>query len=148
MKTHLSTENTPARPSLVGPLRAFLAVALASVLVSQVRAVNVDSEIVLLVDVTRPGLSDSQFSQLMDGYASAFTSSNVIDSIQSGYYGRVAVSMMFYGNTGNQTTGIQWMEIGSLSQAQQFAAIARSLTMPFVVGNADIGSALMAATLS
>jgi hypothetical protein len=148
MKSHPPTECAPARPSLVGPLRFLLPVALASALASQARAVNVDSEIVLLVDVTRPGLSDTQFSQLMDGYASAFTSTNVIDSIQSGYYGRVAVSMMFYGNTNTQIAGIQWMEIGSLSQAQQFAAIARSLTMPFVTGSADVGAALTAATLT
>lgn len=148
MKTHPLTERAAVRPSLVGPLRFLLPVALASVLASQARAVNVDSEIVLLVDVTRPGLSDTQFSQLMDGYASAFTSVDVIDSIQSGYYGRVAVSMMFYGNTNTQIAGIQWMEIGSLSQAQQFAALARSLTMPFATGTADVGAALSAATLT
>jgi hypothetical protein len=148
MKAHPTTKHVPGRLSLAGPLRSFLPVALASAWVSQAHAVDVDSEIILLVDVTRPGLSDTQFGQLMDGYASAFTSSNVIDSIQSGYYGRVAVSMMFYGNTSTQISGIQWMEIGSLSQAQQFAAIARSLTMPFVVGTADVGAALTAATLS
>ncbi len=147
MKTHPLIER-PFRPSLAGSARSFTIVALALSWVYQARAVNVDSEIVLLVDVTRPGLSSTQFSQLMDGYATAFTSTDVIDSIQSGYYGRVAVSMMFYGNSSTQITGIEWMEIGSLSQAQQFAALARSLTMPFAVGVADVGTALTAATLS
>lgn len=115
---------------------------------NEVRALNVDSEIVLLVDITKPGLTENQFDLLMDGYANAFTSGTVIDSIQSGYYGRVAVSMMFYGNTSTQLTGIPWMAIGSLSQAEQFAVLARSMTMPLSNGQADVGAALTAAAQS
>lgn len=112
------------------------------------RAENVDSELVLLVDITRPGLSQTQFSQLMDGYATAFTSTQVLDSIQSGEFGRIAVSMMFYGNSSTQMVGIPWMEIGSLTQAQQFASLARSMTMPFSISTADLGAALTAASIS
>lgn len=147
MKTH--PYRSLARPaSLPGWLWVLATGFLVAVPLHHARAVDVDSEIVLLVDVTKPGLSDTQFSLLMDGYANAFTSSSVIDSIQSGYYGRVAVSMMFYGNASTQITGIPWMEIGSLSQAQQFASIARGLTMPTVNGVANVGAALTAATLS
>jgi hypothetical protein len=115
---------------------------------AETRAETVDSEMVLLVDITRPGLSTTQFNQLMDGYATAFTSTQVLDSIQSGHYGRIAVSMMFYGNSSTQIVGIPWMEIGNLSQAQQFATLARSLTMPFSVSTADLGAALNAASIS
>lgn len=147
MKTH--PYRSVARPaSLPGWLWVLATGFLVAVPLYQARAIDVDSEIVLLVDVTKPGLSDTQFSLLMDGYANAFTSSSVIDSIQSGYYGRVAVSMMFYGNTATQLTGIPWMEIGSLSQAQQFASLARSMTMPISTGTADVGAALTAAALS
>lgn len=112
------------------------------------RAENVDSELVLLVDITRPGLSQTQFSQLMDGYATAFTSTQVLDSIQSGEFGRIAVSMMFYGNASTQIVGIPWMEIGNLTQAQQFASLARSMVMPFSVSTADLGAGLTAAAIS
>lgn len=121
---------------------------LLSLLPSVAKAEAVDSEIVLLVDITRPGLSNTQFNQLMNGYATAFSSTEVIDSIQSGSYGRVAVSMMFYGNSSTQVVGIPWMMIGNMTQAQQFAALARNLTMPFSVSTANVGAAITAATLS
>lgn len=111
-------------------------------------AESVDSEIVLLVDITRPGLSSTEFTRLMDGYATAFTSTQIMDSIQSGNYGRIAVSMMFFGNSSTQVTGIPWMEIGNTTQAQQFANLARNVVRPFSVANPDVGSALTAATFS
>jgi hypothetical protein len=128
-----------ARTTVLGALMGSLAIG---------RAENVDSELVLLVDITRPGLSQTQFSQLMDGYATAFTSTQVLDSIQSGEFGRIAVSMMFYGNTSTQIVGIPWMEIGNMTQAQQFASLARSMVMPFSVSTADLGAGLTAATIS
>lgn len=128
--------------------RAVLTGSLLSLLPSVAQAEAVDSEIVLLVDITRPGLSNTQFNQLMNGYASAFSSTAVIDSIQSGSYGRIAVSMMFYGNSSTQLVGIPWMMIGNMTQAQQFAALARNLTMPFSVSTANVGAAITAATLS
>lgn len=147
MKTkHLPTHG--GRKSRRSFARAVLAGSLLSLLPSAVSAEAVDSEIVLLVDITRPGLSNTQFNQLMNGYATAFSSTQVMDSIQSGSYGRIAVSMMFYGNSSTQLVGIPWMMIGNMTQAQQFAALARNLTMPFSVSTANVGAAITAATLS
>lgn len=115
---------------------------------AQVSAETVDSEILLLVDITRPGLSSFEFNRLMDGYATAFTTTQIMDSIQSGAYGRIAVSMMFFGNSNTQVVGIPWMEIGNTTQAQQFANLARNVNRPFSVANPDVGSALTAATFS
>lgn len=112
------------------------------------RAENVDSELLLLVDITRSGLSNTEFSSLMDGYANAFTSTEVLDSIQSGAHGRIAVSMMFYGNSSTQTTGIPWMMIGSLAEAQAFANLARGIQQPTSNSNSDLAAALGVATLS
>ena len=109
-------------------------------------AESVDSEILLLVDITRPELSQREFERLMDGYATSFSSSQVLDSIQSGNYGRIAVSMMFFGQASLQVVGIPWMSIGNASQAQQFADLARSVTRPMTIFNSDIGAALNAAT--
>lgn len=121
---------------------------LASAWLSSAHAENVDSEIVLLVDITRPGLNDSQFNQLMDGYATAFSSSDVLNSIQSGAYGRIAVSMMFFGDNTTQVTGIPWMMIGNLTEAQQFASLVRNVARPFSVASPDVAAGLAAATLS
>lgn len=144
--THTLMPRRESRPQL--SLAMAMAICSLAACLAETRAETVDSEMVLLVDITRPGLSTTQFNQLMDGYATAFTSTQVLDSIQSGHYGRIAVSMMFYGNSSTQIVGIPWMEIGNLSQAQQFAALARSLTMPFSVSTADLGAALNAATIS
>jgi hypothetical protein len=121
---------------------------LASAWLAQAHAENVDSEIVLLVDITQSGLNDSQFSQLMEGYATAFSSSDVLNSIQSGAYGRVAVSLIFFGNGSIQTTGVPWMKIGNLTDAQQFASLVRTVARPFSATSPDVGAGLAAATLS
>ncbi|MCU0749371.1 MAG: DUF1194 domain-containing protein [Akkermansiaceae bacterium] len=109
-------------------------------------AESVDSEILLLVDITRPELSQREFERLMDGYATSFSSSQVLDSIQSGNYGRIAVSMMFFGQSSLQVVGIPWMSIGNASQAQQFADLARSVVRPMTIFNSNVAAALNAAT--
>lgn len=144
--THTLMPRRESRPQL--SLALAMAMCSLAACLAETRAETVDSEMVLLVDITRPGLSTTQFNQLMDGYATAFTSSQVLDSIQSGQYGRIAVSMMFYGNSSTQIVGIPWMEIGNLTQAQQFATLARSLAMPFSVSSADLGTALTTASMS
>jgi hypothetical protein len=121
---------------------------LASAWLAQVHAENVDSEIVLLVDITQSGLNNSQFSQLMEGYATAFSSSDILNSIQSGAYGRVAVSMMFFGDNSTQITGVPWMKIGNLTEAQQFASLVRNVARPSSATSPDVGAGLAAATLS
>lgn len=114
----------------------------------QAHALAVDSELVLLVDVSQSGLSRRQFSTLMDAYASSFSSSQVLSSIQSGAYGRIAVSLMFYGNTTTQQVGIPWMLIGNASDAANFATLARSVTRPVSTGSAAPVPALSTATTS
>lgn len=114
----------------------------------QAYALAVDSELVLLVDVSQSGLNQRQFSTLMGAYASSFSSSQVLNSIQSGAYGRIAVSLMFYGNTATQQVGIPWMMIGSATDAANFATLARSVTRPVSTGSAAPVPALAAATLS
>lgn len=107
----------------------------------------VDSELVLLIDITSRGFNSTEFNQVMNGYATAFTSSQVLNSIQSGLYGKIAVSLMFYGNTSTQVVGIPWMTIGNSVEAQTFATLARAVNQPFASGSPSIVSALTATTL-
>jgi hypothetical protein len=143
MKTshHPEIQVTPFRRGFVRAMSVGIA---AAGWLAQARAESVDSEILLLVDVSRPALSNPEFNRLMDGYASAFSSSEVLDSIQSGRYGRIAVSMMFYGPSNLQIVGIPWMSIGSTSQAQQFADLARSISRPSILANGNVAAALTA----
>lgn len=115
---------------------------------SKAEAELVDSELVLLVDITPRGLNASEFDQVMESYATAFTSSQVLDSIQSGAYGRIAVSLMFYGNASTQVVGIPWMSIGNSVEAETFAALARAVNRPFSIGSPSVSTALTFATAS
>lgn len=149
MKTSLKTAiKKRGRNPILSWLRAVPLGLLGFTWITPVQAENVDSEILLLVDITRPGLNQSQFERLMDGYADAFTSNDVMDSIQSGAYGRIAVSMMFFGESSTQIVGIPWMSIGNATEALQFASLAQSVSRPFQTTNSDIAAAITAATLS
>jgi hypothetical protein len=115
---------------------------------SEARATPVDAELVLLVDISRSGTTQTQFNTLMSAYASSFTSSQVLNSIQSGQYGRIAVSLQFYGGTTIQRVGIPWMSIGNSTEAANFAALARSVVRPVSSGASAVAPALTFASRS
>ncbi len=115
---------------------------------SRSQALAVDSELVLLVDVVRPEMSNGMFNQLMNSYASTFTSTQFLDSIQSGVTGSIAVSVMFYGGSNLQTTAVPWMSIGNASDAQTFASLIQSATRPSTFDYSNPATALNAATAS
>ncbi len=131
---------------LVGAMS--LGIVSAGCLTQAVQAENVDSEIVLLVDIVRPELSKNEFSRLMTGYANAFTSSQVLDSIQSGVYGRIAVSMVLFGGPSTQVVGIPWMMIGSAADAHSFAVMLENVTRPNTFDFSDAGAGLTVAAAS
>jgi len=111
----------------------------------QALAVSVDSELLLLVDSTQRGLNNRDFDAMLDSYADAFTSTAVLNSIQSGAYGRIAVSLMFFGNSGTQSVGIPWMSIGSAAEAETFALLLKAVNRPASPGAIDIPAGLLAA---
>jgi hypothetical protein len=136
-------------PFFRSPLLCLMPLGIATLcLLPRAEAVDVDSELVLLVDITPRGLNAGEFDQVMESYATAFTSTQVLDSIQAGAYGRIAVSLMLYGNSSTQQVGIPWMMIGSASEAEQFAALARGVARPFSIGSPSISAAVQAAALS
>jgi hypothetical protein len=149
MKTSQKQTNlTPGRRSYL-PWVAVLSLGIAVPgWLATLSAESVDSELVLLVDIVRPELSNSEFNRLMNGYADTFTSSQVLDSIQSGAYGRIAVSMMLYGGASTQVVGIPWMSISNASEAAGFADLVRNVTRPSTFAYSDPGPALAAATAS
>ncbi len=114
----------------------------------QAYALAVDSELILLVDVSQSGLNKSDFDSVLSGYASALSSSQVLNSIQSGTHGRIAVSLMLYGNSTSQQVGIPWMSIGSAAEAAQFATLAGNVNKPNSAGFPSTGAAIAAAAAS
>lgn len=140
----------PLSRGLLSQLPSFLALSLVAGFgcSGQAKAVAVDSEILLLVDVSSAGLRQNQFTTLMDAYAASFTSAEVLNSIQSGETGRIAVSLMFYGNSSIQQVGIPWMSIANATDAANFASLANNLTRPVSGGSSAPVPALSAATQS
>jgi hypothetical protein len=114
----------------------------------QARAVAVDKELVLLVDVSQSGLNSKDFDSLLESYTSAFSSAQVLNAIQSGKYGSIAVSLMMYGSSSVQQVGIPWMSIANAADAANFGSIASKISKPNAAGFPAVGSALVAASAS
>jgi hypothetical protein len=114
----------------------------------QVHALAVDKEFVLLVDVSNSGLKKTEFDSLMTSYSSALSSTQVLNSIQAGTHGRIAVSLMLYAGPSFQQVGIPWMSISGAADAAQFTALATALNKPNGAGKAGAGAAITTARTS
>lgn len=106
-----------------------------------VSADPVDAELVLLVDVTR-SVSNAEFGQLMESFAQTFESAGVVDAIQAGTTGALAVSLVFYSHRNRQAVGVDWMQISDANSAATFAAALRATSRPFRQNQTGIANAL------
>jgi hypothetical protein len=82
--------------------------------------VEVDLELVLAVDVSRSMDVDEQRLQ-RDGYVAAFRHPEVIQAIQSGAIGRIAVTYFEWAGPGFQTMIAPWTVISNAREAAAFA---------------------------
>ena len=115
---------------------------------NQARAEVVDTELLLLVDVSMPGLSQAEFDSTLASFAVTFTDTQVLNAIQSGENGSIAISLLFYGNAVTQVVGVPWMSIGNAMEAAQFASLVTNLTRPTSLGFSSPAEALIAGTES
>ncbi len=90
-------------------------------------AVPVDVELQLLIDVS-DSIDRGELIQQLQGYASALQDPDVLDAIQSGPNGSVAVQLIFWGGFLDssptetlQVIGTDWTHIDSLASAEAFA---------------------------
>ena len=104
------------------------------------RAERVDAELVLLVD-TSNAVNRGDFTDMMDGFASAFESSDVINAIQTGDHG-LAVTLMFFSNSSTQVVGVPWMKLEDGDDARDFAGRIRSATRPRSTNASELGPAM------
>lgn len=138
MKADLSNGRNPSiwRARLVASVIGLMTSATAG-------AVSVDAELLFLVDVTR-SVSNSEYSTMLESYAQAFESSDVVSSLQGGQTGSIAASLVFYGSRNQQSVGVGWMEISNLEDAQTFADSIRNLQRPGRPNRSSISDALNA----
>lgn len=97
---------------------------------STARADRVDTELLLLVDISG-SINDKEFEQMMGSYARAMTSSSVLDAIQSGATGSIATAVMFWAGANEQQVGVNWMKISDLDSANHFAEAVTAALKPF-----------------
>jgi Protein of unknown function (DUF1194) len=81
---------------------------------------SVDLTLVLVSDVSR-SIDDSEFRLEKEGYASAFTSRQVIEAIQSGSIGAIAVAYVEFASSFEVRTVLDWQLIRDQTTAQAFA---------------------------
>jgi hypothetical protein len=75
---------------------------------------------VLVSDVSR-SIDDGEFKLEKDGYASAFTSKQVIEAIQGGNIGAIAVAYVEFASSFEVRTVLDWQVIHDQASAQEFA---------------------------
>jgi len=80
---------------------------------------NVDLLLVLAADVSR-SVDATKFQLQRDGYAAAISDPRVIDAIQSGRNGRIALIFTEWSGIGAQKVVIDWTTIGDADAAKTF----------------------------
>ena len=98
---------------------AALLLAVAPVARTQVLAQDVDVALVLVTDVSR-SIDDGEFALEKNGYASALTSQTVIDAIQGGPAGKIAVAYIEFASSFEVRTVLDWTTIADKASAEAF----------------------------
>lgn len=107
---------------------------------ASVSAIDVDTELLLLVDVSG-SVDTSEYNLMMDGYEAAFRNSSVVSAIQGGDTGAVAISLVFWSGSAQQSVGVNWMLVNDSTSANAFADAIAATSRPFS-GATAIGSGI------
>lgn len=94
------------------------------------RAEQVDTELLLLVDVSG-SVSSSEYNLMMGGYANAFRNGSVLEAIQGGQNGSIAAAVSFWSSATQQQIGVNWMKISDEQSAEAFATAIANVARPF-----------------
>ncbi|WP_261397872.1 DUF1194 domain-containing protein [Maritimibacter alkaliphilus] len=92
-------------------------------------SVEVDVELLLLVDVSR-SMSPRELDIQRRGYAAALTSDAVLGVIGDGFIGNIAVAYVEWAGDGNQRVVADWQVLRTREDAEAFAGIILSHTLP------------------
>ena len=102
---------------------------------------EIDLELVLLADATG-SIDDAEIRFQRQGYAEAITSKEVLQAIDSGFLGAIAVTYVEWGDFTSQDIVVGWTRIDGAQSAEDFAA--RLMQAPRrAFGRNAIGSALL-----
>ena len=88
----------------------------------EARAVAVDVELILLIDVSGSINDETEYPLQMQGYMDAFNDPRVLSAIQGGELGRIAVRADFWSSADQYETAVDWTLISDASSAGAFAS--------------------------
>ena len=103
----------------IGLVSVFV-VLVAFLAVTPARAEDVDVALVLVSDVSR-SVDDIEYKLEKDGYTSAFTNPKVIEAIQGGPIGKIAVAYVEFASSFEVRTVLEWTVIKDGASAKAFA---------------------------
>jgi hypothetical protein len=86
---------------------------------------QVDVKLVLAVDVS-PSIDDREFATEREGTAAAFADPQVVQAIQNGSLGRIAVALVHFSSQQFNRVIVNWMVIKDRASAQAFATAVRN----------------------
>ena len=120
----------------------FLSGLLAPLVASQAQAIDVDTELVILVNAQTAPTSD--FDYIMEGVAQTFEQQSFIDSVVAGPHAKISAMVLFFNANGGagEVVGIPWMELSSAADMQTFADNARAVAAPSLGWNVNYASAI------
>lgn len=121
-------------------IQAIVTAGTAASLTQSALAEDVDTELLLLVDVSG-SIDSSEYNLMMQGYEQAFRSASVLSAIQGGSHGAIAVSLVFWSGSSEQTTAVSWSKIDDSASANAFADAIAGTTRAYN-GKTAVGSAL------
>ena len=104
------------------------------------QAVQVDSELVILVDAQT--FSQSDFDFILNGVAESFEQQSFIDSVVSGPFGSIAASVVLFNSNNGETVGLPWMQLSSASDLQNFADSVRNVANSTPFGQVSYAGAI------
>ena len=100
----------------------------------------VDAVVVLAADVSR-SINDDEFVLQRQGYAAAIASPKLMEAIQGGAHGAIALCYVEWAGVGEQKIVVDWKIVRAPADAQAFAATLVAAPRAFV-GRTAIGSAI------
>ncbi|MCB1489322.1 MAG: DUF1194 domain-containing protein, partial [Bauldia sp.] len=106
----------------INPIRAVVAMAALGLSTAAASAADyVDLELVLAVDISR-SMDYDELRLQRQGYVEALTHPDVIQAIESGPNGRIAITYVEWAGTGYQSVVVPWAVISNREEARAFAA--------------------------
>lgn len=107
---------------------------------SPAHAIAVELELVLAVD-TSASVSEGEFVLQMQGIAEAFRSPVVVDAIRAAGDNGIAVSLVMWSSSHQQSQEVGWTHVADAASAERFAAAVAAAKRRFS-GDTAIGDAL------